>query len=158
MTNSETLGVDLTNTPRGTEGSMGIKELRKDLQAIRASAQAGDLDQVVRQADHALAELDGSHLLTTTEAAELLGIRSVNSLKLLVRQRGIPYQLHGNRMMIPLDVVEAMQESAEVCDIRAADRAHDATDEPGPQQGLTQQQMGDLSASTPGRVPWNTAE
>lgn len=137
---------------------MGIKELRKDLQTIRASAQAGDLDQVVRRAEHALTELDGSRLLTTKEAADMLGIRTVNTLKLLVQQRGIPYQLHGNRMMIPLDAVEAIQGSAEARGIRASDHAHDAADESGPPQGLTQQQMDDLSASRPGRVPWNTAE
>ncbi|HZU77863.1 MAG TPA: helix-turn-helix domain-containing protein [Dehalococcoidia bacterium] len=137
---------------------MSITELRKDLEEIRASARAGDLSQVVEKVDHALGALDSSRLVTTTEAAHLLGIRSVNTLKLLVRQQGIPHELHGNRMMIPIAALERLQENAVVRGLRASDRAHDAIEQLGVPRGLTQKQMDDLSAARPGRVPWSIAE
>src|SRR5690242_17170494 len=122
---------------------MNVADLRKDLETIRASAQAGDLNQIVQTVDHALRTLDGSRLLTTKQAAQLLGIRSVNTLKLLVRQSAVPYEMHGNRMMLPVSTVEQLQKSVAVCGIRASDQAHDAIDALGTAQGeleLTAQQ------------------
>ena len=69
---------------------MTINDMRRELEAIQASAKAGDLEGVVQTVGRALHALDESRLLTTTEAADLLGIRSVNTLKLLVRRLGIP--------------------------------------------------------------------
>lgn len=133
---------------------MGIKDLRQDLEAIRASAQAGDLARVVQRVSEALHALDGGRLLTTTEAAELLGIRSVNTLKVRVRQLGVPHEMHGNRMMLPLAEVEHLQNSPEVRGIRASDRAHDATDNLGSKEGLSSEQLSDLTQARPGRLPW----
>ena len=132
---------------------MTIGEVRRELEAIQASAKAGDLDQVVQHVDSALHALDGSRLLTTTEAAELLGIRSVNTLKLLVLRLGVPYARHGNRMMLPLSEIERLHESAEVRGIRASDRAHDAVAVLGG-DGLSQDELDALSQSRPGTVPW----
>ena len=97
---------------RGARNStVSVTDLRKDLEHIRASAQAGDLNAVVRAVDHALQSLDGVRLLTTTEAAELLGTGSVNTLKALVTRYGIPYERHGNRIMLPVAEVERLRES-----------------------------------------------
>lgn len=140
---------------------MSLTDLRKDLETIRASAQNGDLSQIVQTVDHALRALDGSCLLTTSEAAELLGIRSVNTLKLLVRQSDVPYAMHGNRMMLPVSALEQLQQSAAVRGIRASDEAHDAIDARGTEQGtlgLTDQQLRHLAATRPGRLPWQTAK
>ena len=136
---------------------MGIGELRKALEEIRLRAAEGDLQQVVSAADSALQVLDGGRLLTTTEAAELLGIRSVNTLKLLVRRLGLRYELHGNRMMIPLAELEAVQSSAEVRGIRASDRAHDESEALGSPHGLSVEQLRDLAASRPGVLPWKAS-
>jgi hypothetical protein len=133
---------------------MSIKDLRKELEEIRAYAREGDLAQVVHTVDRALHTLAGDQLATTTEAAQLLGIRSVNTLKLLVRRSGIRYELHGNRMMIPLAELERIQDSPEVRGIRASDRAHDAAEDLGAPQGLTPAQMEELQAARPGRLPW----
>jgi hypothetical protein len=116
---------------------MRLTDLRKALEEIRVHAQAGDLDEVMHTADVALHQLDGGQLLTTTQADELLGIRSVNTLKLLVRRLNVPYGMHGNRMMIPLAALEHLQDSPEVRGIRASDRAHDATAGLGSDDGLT---------------------
>lgn len=137
--------------------SKTMSDLRKDLEEIRASAEAGDLPQVVQKVDHALSALDGSQLLTTGEAANLLQIRSVNTLKLLVRRLGVAFEMRGNRMMIPLAEVERMQQSQEVRDIRASDQAHDALEALGAPGGLTGPQLDDLAQSRPGRVPWQGA-
>ena len=60
-------------------------------------------------------------LLTTSEVAEVLGIRSINTLKALVRVEGIETVLHGNRMMIPLSEVERLHDTARVRGIRVAE-------------------------------------
>ena len=135
---------------------MSIADLRKDLEEIRASAEAGNLPQVMRKVDQALSALDGSQLLTTSEAASLLKIRSVNTLKLLIRRMGLAYVMRGNRMMISLAAVERIQQSQEVRGIRASDRAHDVAEAQGTQETLTQSQLDVLSDARPGRVPWQS--
>lgn len=139
---------------------MSVTDLRKDLEHIRASAQAGDVNEVVQAVDRALQALDGSRLLTTTEAAELLGIRSVNTLKALVIRNGIPYERHGNRMMLPLAEVERLRESPLLRGLRASEALHDTIADLGPTgrdgEGLTAEEMQDLEAARPGRLPWQT--
>jgi hypothetical protein len=138
-----------------------VADLRKDLETIRASAEAGDLNRIVQTVDRALRSLEGSRLLTTTEATELLGIRSVNTLKLLVRQSGVPYEMHGNRMMLPIAVVEQLQNSATLRGIRASDQAHDAIDAVETPRGtadLTDQHLRQIAAARPGRLPWTATK
>ncbi len=96
---------------------MTINDMRRELEAIQASAKAGDLEGVVQTVDRALHTLEESRLLTTSEAADLLGIRSVNTLKLLVHRLNKPYARHGSRMMIRLADVEQIQHRVEVSGI-----------------------------------------
>lgn len=133
---------------------MGIPDLRKELEAIRDQAREGNLAQVVEGVDRALHAIEDTRLLTTTQAAELLGVRSVNTLKLLVRRSGIHYELHGNRMMIPIRELERIQQSPEVRGIRASDRAHDVMDETAPPVELSDEELDELEATRPGRPPW----
>ena len=132
---------------------MTINDMRRELEAIQASAKAGDLEGVVQTVDRALHTLEESRLLTTSEAADLLGIRSVNTLKLLVHRLDIPYARHGSRMMIRLADVEQMQHRVEVSGIRASDQAHDESGILGG-DGLSQEQLEDLSHARPGALPW----
>ena|SRR5579864_5098799 len=134
---------------------MSITELREDLEELRAYVRAGNTEAAERKIEQALKELDGTRLLTTTEAASLLNIRSVNTLKLLCRRGDISYVTHGNRMMIPLSEIERVQESEAVRGIRASDQMHDATDGLGSPDGLSAAQMDDLEAARPGRIPWD---
>ena len=135
---------------------MSVTDLRKDLEHIRASARAGDLNEVVQAVDHALQALDGSRLLTTTEAAEVLGIRSVNTLKALVIRNGIPYERRGNRMMLPLAEVERLRETPLLRGLRASEALHETITDLGPAdgEGLTAEELQDLEATRPGRLPW----
>ncbi len=132
---------------------MSISDVRKELVEIKLSAEAGNLDQVKERVSRALHTLDEHRLLTTTEAAEYLNIRSVNTLKLLVRQMGIPYERHGNRMMIALHDVEQLHQSQITQGLRASDQAHDASATLGAAP-LNQGELDALSAERPGRAPW----
>lgn len=133
---------------------MNIAELRHDLEEARARLREGDADRALDTVDRALRALDGERLLTTTEAAQALGIRSVNTLKALVRTEGVHTVSHGNRMMIPLAEIERIQGSERVRGIRASDRMHDATEWLGRDGGLSEEELEDLEAGRPGRLPW----
>ena len=50
--------------------------------------------------------------------------------------------------------LEQLQNSSVVRGIRASDRMHHATKDLGAIDGLTPEQMEDLEANRPGRVPW----
>ena len=130
------------------------ERLRKDLQTVIEQAEAGNTAEVVRTAQKALRELDGARLLTTTEAAEALGVRSINTVKLWCRTGFLSSVQRGNRMMIPLAEIERVQNDERVRAIRAADRLHDASKDFGVPEGLTDDEMQRLSAARPGRLPW----
>lgn len=132
---------------------MSIAELRTELEKLRGQVETGDTGAAIRTIDQAIKELDGDRLLTTTEAAEMLHIRSVNTLKALCRHGDIAYVMRGNRMMVPLSEIERVQENPVVRGIRASDRVHDELEGFGG-DGLTEQQMEDLHASRPGVLPW----
>jgi Helix-turn-helix domain len=134
---------------------MSITErLRKDLQTVIEQAEAGNTAEVVRTAQKALRELDGARLLTTTEAAEALGVRSINTVKLWCRTGLLSSVQRGNRVMIPLAEIERVQNDERVRAIRAADKLHDASSDFGVSEGLTDEEMQRLSAARPGRLPW----
>ena len=86
---------------------------------LRHSTEAA---QLIEQALRGLEDT----LLTTTQAKELLGIGSVNTLKLLVRRAGVRTEMHGNRVMIALSELARLQESDVVRGIRTSDRLHEA--------------------------------
>ena len=98
--------------------------------------------------------LDRDGLLTTRQAADLLGIRSVNTLKLLLRREQVPTVRRGNQTIVALGEVEKLQDSERVQGIRASDAAHDATAGLGVPEGLSAAQLKDLEAALPGRLPW----
>ncbi len=129
-------------------------QLRKDLRTVIEQAEAGNTGEVVRTAQEALRALDGDRLLTTTEAAEALGVRSINTVKLWQRNGFLSGVQRGNRTMIPLAEIERVRDDERVRAIRAADRLHDAGSEFGVPEGLSDEEMQRLSAARPGRLPW----
>lgn len=134
---------------------MTIATLRDELRQVRAYIAGGEGDKALAALDRTLEDVESGRLCTTTEAAELLGIRSVNTVKALVRRAGLTYERHGNRMMIPLRELERLQGSDLVRGIQASDRAHDAADALG--GDLSAEQMEDLERARLGTLPWERA-
>ena len=127
---------------------MSITErLRKDLQSVIRQAEAGNTTEVVRTAQEALRALDGERLLTTTEAAEALGVRSINTIKLWCRNGFLACVQRGNRTMIPLSEIERVRNDERVRAIRAADTLHDMSAEFGVPEGLSDEEMDLLSTA-----------
>lgn len=132
----------------------GAPVIRDALEEILHQAREGNVDGVIQTAQQTLRTLDGGQLLTTREAARVLGIRSINTLKALVIRNGIPYQRVGNRMMLPLAEVDQLRESPLMRGLRASEAPHDTIDELGPPEGLSIEEMRDLEAARLGRLPW----
>ena len=129
-----------------------LAELCDDLRKIqKLAAERGETD-ILALVDHALAEVEPEQLLTTTEVAKLLGIKSVNTVKVLARAQGLRTVQHGNRMMIPLSEIERVRTSQQVRRVQVAERIHDATADLG--GDLTQDDMDALEEARPGRLPW----
>lgn len=134
----------------------GMSLMRRALARILQQAQEGNVDGVIQTANTTLRALDGTQLLTTREAADIVGMRSINTLKALVIRNGIPYQKIGNRMMLSLAEVEALKASPLMRGIRASEALHDTLDELGQPGGLSTEELQDLEAARPGRLPWKT--
>ncbi len=134
---------------------MSISAVRRDLEAIRDRAADGDLSGVVQKVAAALKALDADRLLTSTEAAAYLNIRSVNTLKVLIRRLNVQHEMHGSRMMVPIAALDALQDDASVRGIQASDRAHDATAELDDGALLTDDQLEALEQGRPGMLPWH---
>jgi hypothetical protein len=135
---------------------MAISQQRRGLEEIVALLDTGHVDAALDRARQLLTQLDRDTLLTTSEAASLLGIRSVNTLKMLIKKEGLRTVMRGNRTMIPLYEIERIQESESVRGIRASDRAHDEARELGSEDGLTDREMAVLEDSRPIKLPWRS--
>ncbi len=131
---------------------MTITTLREELKQLRTYVLDGDRGRALAAIDQVLEVVQPDQLLTTTQAAELLGIGSVNTLKLLVRREGLAYETHGNRMMIPLRELERLQGTAIVRGIQESDRAHNATAYLDGE--LSPSELETLEADRPGTLPW----
>lgn len=131
-----------------------LAQAREDIRRARALAEARGEDDVVRLLDQALAGVSPEHLLTTTEAAAVLDVRSVNTLKALVRVEGLRTVQHGNRTMIPLSEVERIRDHGTVRGIRASDHTHDEAEDAFGDAGMSDADLETLEAARPGYLPW----
>lgn len=132
---------------------MTIAELRAELVQARERILHGDREGALDALDQALRDLDAGRLLTTTEAASFLGIRSVNTLKLLLLTEQIRTVRRGNRTLIPLAEIERLRCGERVRGVRTADQLHDASEALG-RESLTPTELEVLEAGRPGTLPW----
>ena len=115
-----------------------------------------DLAQKTREAVAALRSVDAApDLVTTGEAARLLGVRSINTVKAWVRDGLLEGSQVGGRMKVSRASIERMLESAILVRERAWEReveevldAFDAGDLPLPPSDV----------SSMGRAPWDRRE
>ena len=115
-----------------------------------------DLAQKTREAVAALRSADAApDLVTTGEAARLLGVRSINTVKAWVRDGLLEGAQVGGRMKVSRASIERMLESAVLARERAWEReveevldAFDAGDLPLPPSDV----------SSIGRAPWDRRE
>ena len=97
-------------------------------------------------------------LLSDSEAAKLLGIGSVNIVKLWCRSGQMQSIYRDGSRMIPASEIERIRDSDLVRTERALDALHAEILDFGPEAGLTDEQLRDLSASRPGRLPWQAED
>jgi excisionase family DNA binding protein len=130
--------------------------VRERVLRARAQAAARHEDEIVRELDEALAELDdGETLLTTAEAATKLGIRSVNTIKAMIHAGRIEARMVGTHYRIPLAEVERLRGDDVIRGLQASSRLHDQLDaELGAAPALTDDEMRILGQSRPGTLPW----
>lgn len=134
--------------------SMTISNIRSELTQARRAAESGDLAETMRQLDKALEHIQPDRLLTTTEAAQMLGVRSPNTILGWCRTGYLQGVKRGGRTMIPLSQVERIQEGDQVRMMQALDELHDQTEGLGSDEGLSEEEMELLHQTRPGTLPW----
>lgn len=108
---------------------------------------------------HAREEIVGDGIfVTTTQAAKLLGIGSINTIKSMVKHGEITgARKVGNRTMIPRREIKRLQETDLVRDLRAIASAMALgalPDEGNEHARMSREQMDILAAGRPGTLPW----
>jgi len=129
---------------------MSITEAREELRQARQLVASGKREEALHRLDRAIHAMEPERLLTTTEAAEALGVRSVNTIKGWRHTGYLRGVERGSRIMIPLAEVERIQNSDQVRAIRASDTLHEASRGFSSPSGLDDEQLHDLAASRPG--------
>jgi len=99
-------------------------------------------------------------LVTTTQAAQLLGIGSINTVKSMVKHGEIVgARKVGNRTVIPLREIKRLQETEIARDLRAITDAMTRgalPDEVSENTPMSREQVDILEAGRPGKPPWKT--
>lgn len=130
-------------------------ELERALEQLKA---ARTEDACVKAAtdtiERALNGADRRKLLTTTEAADALGVRSVNTIKYWVKTGYLQGVKRNERTMIPAAEIERIIDDDRVRQMRAAEELDDLTNELGLGRPMTDEEMQILEATRPGTLPW----
>ncbi|MDQ6603100.1 MAG: helix-turn-helix domain-containing protein [Chloroflexota bacterium] len=133
-----------------------IEHLLDEIDRLADEDRTEEIKEVVARARGEIVGDDA--LVTTTQAAKLLGIGSINTIKSMVRHGEITtIRKVGNRTMIPLGEIKRLQHTDLVRDLRAIAGAMtlgalpDAENEGTP---MSPEQMDILEAGRPGTLPW----
>ena len=135
-----------------------IDNLRAVLARAQHAAHDGNIPAVLKELARAVAAVDADRLLTTTEAAHLLGIRSPNTILAWCRTGYVQGVKRGGRTLVPLSEVERIRSEDRVRATKAADQLHDRSAEIGSEGALTEDEMETVHATRPGTLPWEHAQ
>ncbi len=102
----------------------------------------------------ALREADAGGLLTTSEAATALGIRSINTMKRWVKTGYIHGVQRNGRTMIPVAEIERIRDDDRVRALRVTGQLHAEIADFGGPDALSDEELAGLRAGRPGRPPW----
>lgn len=118
-----------------------------------AAASNADMETVRAKLGQLRALVGPDQLLTTGEAATVLGVRSVNTVKALARAGKIPFlQEPGKQMRLPLAGVLDFKASRDFRHLAVSERMHDETADLG-SDVIPQEALDDM-APAPGSLPW----
>jgi len=133
---------------------MMLADLRRELQAARVEAAQANNSAITGRLDRILEGLDDDLLLTTREVADLLGIRSVNTIKAMAHMGQLQARKIGAHYRIPLAEVERLRQDATIHGLQASSRAHAEAAALGAPGGLTEEELEDIEEARPGTLPW----
>lgn len=119
-----------------------------DTDAVRALVRR--LQAQAQQADDRNAE----RLLTTTRAAQLLGIQSSNTIKNRVRSGYLHGVRRGSRTLIPASEIARIRDADRVRRVRQTEALLDASAALGSEDDMTEEMLRRLSDERPGALPW----
>ena len=136
---------------------MSVKEIRDHVAAARERIDAGDTEGARRHLDIVANQLAPDALLTTTEAAELLGIRSKNTIKAMARRGQIaapppPTTAIGD--LIPMTEIARLQNAPVIHELRTIEHDYAAMAFPGSDDPVSDEEMTSLRSGETGTLPW----
>ncbi|MGI8854869.1 MAG: helix-turn-helix domain-containing protein [Thermomicrobiales bacterium] len=133
---------------------MIVRDVRDHIEAARKLIDEGDAAEAQRHLSIAARQLDPSMMLTTTQAAELLGIRSKNTIKAMTRRGQIAAAIAGNRYMIPMTEIIRLQDEPVIHDLHAIQRDYARMAFPGSDDPVSDKEMESMREGHTGTLPW----
>jgi excisionase family DNA binding protein len=121
-----------------------------DTEAVRGLVKRLQTQQVEQGKD----VIPADRLLTTTQAAQLLGIQSSNTIKNWVRSGYLNGVRRGARTLIPASEVARIREEDRVRRVRHTELLLDASAALGSEDSMTDEMLREISAERPGTPPW----
>lgn len=118
-----------------------LAAVRERVVEARARAEQHQDNELLKLLDDALQALSDEALLTTTEVAQLLGIRSVNTIKAFIRAGRIDAQKVGSHYRISLREVERLSRDSTIQGLHASNRFHSDLDAMGLGAELTSEEL-----------------
>lgn len=122
------------------------------LDAMDAAIARGDLDALRDEMARLRGILRPERMLTTGEAGEMLGIRSVNTIKAMISHGDLRGEKQGGRWLVPISAVEEAAQLRKVQIVQAMERAMDELGDFG--REMTEDEMEEMHAARPGTYPW----
>ncbi len=133
---------------------MIVSDILNNVEEARNRIRAGDMEAAERYLSHVVQQLDRGRMLTTSEAAALLGIKSKNTIKAMVRRGDINAVKVGERYLIPMTEIIRLQHLPIARELRAIERDYDAMAFTGSDEPLSAEEMASLRENQPGTLPW----